>query len=82
MPGVFDRMSKIQPEMQHVFPKDMLHLCCKTGEKCAVWLANNALVLSDVSHGDTRAYDGCKEQTTVEGIADVRRGSSASNRRG
>jgi len=82
MPGVFDRMPQIISEMQHVFSEDMLHLCCKTDSQCAMRLANLSLCLSDVSHGDTRAYDGCKEQTNVDCIADVRRGSFASNRRG
>ena len=80
MPHLFKRMPQNISEMQHVFSEDMLQLRCETREKRSVWLANYAVVLPDVSHGDTRAYDGCKEQTNVEGIADVRRGTSSSNR--
>ena len=79
MPGVFDRMPKIQPEMQHVFPEDMLSMRCETGQIVPKRLANYALVLSDVSHRNPRAYDRREEQTVAEGIADVRRGTHASN---
>ena len=44
--------------MQHVFPEGMLHLRCETGRIVPKRLANYALVLSDVPHDDTRAYDG------------------------
>ena len=57
MSRLHHRVPKIQPEMQHLFTEDMLHLRCETGEKCSVWLANYALVLSDVSHRNPRAYD-------------------------
>ena len=57
MPGVFDRVPKKVTEMQHLFPEDMLHLRGETREKCSVWLANYALVLSDVSHRNPRAYE-------------------------
>ena len=60
MSGVFDRMPQNISEMQHVFSEDMLHLRCETREKRSVWLAHYAVVLPDVSHGDTRAYDECK----------------------
>ena len=82
MPGVFDRMPQNISEMQHVFSEDMLHLRCETREKLCVWLAHYAVVLPDVSHGDTRAYDRREEHTTVEGSVDMRRGTPASNRRG
>ena len=58
MPRLYHRVPKIQPKMQHVFPEDMLHLCCETREKGSVWLANYALVMFDVPHRNPRAYDG------------------------
>ena len=79
MPGVFDRMPKIQPEMRDLQAENLLQLRCETREKCSVWLANYALVLSDVPHRNPRAYDGREEQTAAEGIADVRRGTPASD---
>ena len=66
-------------QVQHVQKRYMLQLRCETREKCSVWLANHALVLSDVPHRNPRAYDGREEQTAAEGIADVRRGTPASD---
>jgi hypothetical protein len=57
VPGVFDRMPQKLTQMQHLLSKDMLHLRGKVGEKCSVWLANYALVLSDVSHRNPCAYE-------------------------
>ena len=57
MPGVFDSMPQKLTEMQHVFSEDMLHLRGEIGEECSVWLANYALVMSDVSHRNPRAYE-------------------------
>ena len=79
MPGVFDKMPKKLTEMQHLFPENLLHLRGETCQIRSVWLANYALVLSDVSHRNPRAYDRREEQTAAEGIADVRRGTPASN---
>jgi len=36
------------------------------------WLARHALVLSDVSHRNPRAYDRREEQRTVTGTVDLR----------
>ena len=72
VPGVFDRMPQKLTQMQHVFSEDMLHLRGEVGEECCVWLANHEVVMSDVSHLNPRAYDRREEQTTAEGIADVR----------
>jgi hypothetical protein len=72
VPGVFDRMPQKLTQMQHVFSEDMLHLRGEVGEECSVWLANHEVVMSDVSHRNPRAYDRREEQTTAEGIADVR----------
>ena len=57
MPGVFDKMPKKLTEMQHLFPENLLQLRGEVGEKCSVWLANYALVLSDVSHRNPCAYE-------------------------
>ena len=57
--------------MQHVFPEEMLSMRCETGQIVPKRLATYALVLSDVSHDDTRAYDGCEEQKIVARIADL-----------
>ena len=81
MPGVFDRMPQNISEMQHVFSEDMLHLRCETREKRSVWLAHYAVVLPDVSHRDTRAYERREEHTTVAGSVDMRRGTPTRDRR-
>ena len=72
MPGVFDKMPKKLSEMRDLQAEDMLHLRGEVGEKCSVWLANHALVLSDVSHRNSRAYDRRKKQRTAAGIVDLR----------
>ena len=72
MSRLHHRVSEIQPEMRDLQAKDVLHLRCETGQIVPKRLANYALVLSDVSHDDTRAYDGCEEQTTTARIADMR----------
>ena len=82
MPGVFDRMPKIQPELQHVFSEDMLHLRGEVGEECSVWLANHEVVMSDVSHRNPRAYDRREEQRTAAGTVDMCRSPLPPNRRG
>ena len=82
VPGVFDRMPQKLTQMQHVFSEDMLHLRGEVGEECSVWLANHEVVMSDVSHRNPRAYDGCEEQTIVAGIADMCRSPPPPNRRG
>ena len=79
---MFRSVSEIQSEVQHLFSEDMLSMRCETGQTVPKRLANHEVVMSDVSHDGTRAYDGCEEQTTVEGIADMRRGTPASDRRG
>ena len=72
MSRLHHRVPEIQPEMRDLQTENLLQLRCETREKCSVWLANYALVLSDVSHRNPRAYDGREEQTTVEGIAGMR----------
>jgi hypothetical protein len=50
----------------------VLLLRCKVGEIVSKRLARFEVVMSDVSHRNPRAYDRREEQTTAEGIADVR----------
>ena len=75
-------MSEKLTQVQHVQKRYVLPVRRETGQIVPKRLANHEVVMSDVSHDGTRAYDGCEEQTTVEGIADMRRGTPASDRRG
>ena len=61
MPGVFDRVPEIQPEMRDLQTKDLLLLRGETGQIVSQRLARHALVLSDVSHRNSRAYDRRKK---------------------
>ena len=72
MSRLHHRVSEIQPEMRDLQAEDMLQLRCETGQIRSVWLANHALVLSDVSHRNPRAYDRREEQRTVTGTVDLR----------
>ena len=72
MPGVFDRMPEKLTQMQHLLSKDVLSMRCQIGQIVPKWLARFEVVMSDVSHRNPRAYDRREEQTTAEGIADVR----------
>ena len=69
---MFRSVSEKLTEMQHVQKRYMLHL---RGETCQIVpkrLANHEMVLSVLSHDDTRAHHRREEQATAEGIADMR----------
>ena len=72
MSRLHHRVSEIQPEMRDLQAEDMLQLRCETGQVVPKWLARHALVLSDVSHRNSRAYDRRKKQRTAAGIVDLR----------
>ena len=71
MSRLHHRVSEIQPEMRDLQAENLLQLRGEVGQIRSLWVANHALVLSDVSHRNPRAYDGCEEQTIVAGIADM-----------
>jgi len=72
MPGVFDRMPEKLTQMQHLLSKDVLSMRCQTGQIVPKWLARDEVAVPNLPHRNSRAYDGRKEQTVDEGIADVR----------
>ena len=57
LPCLFDRMPQIRTKMQHVQTENVLRMRCEICEDCAERVASDALVLSDVSHYNTRAYE-------------------------
>ena len=68
MSRLHHRVPEIQSEVQHVFSEDMLHLRGETCQIRSVWLANYALVLSDVSHRNPRAYDRRKNKQLLRAL--------------
>ena len=72
VPGVFDRMPEKLTQMQHLLSKDVLSMRCETGQVVSKRLARFEVVLSDVSHRNSRAYDRREEQRTVTGTVDLR----------
>ena len=61
MPGVFDRMPEIQSALRDLQTKNLRFLRGETGQIVSQRLARHALVLSDVSHRNSRAYDRRKK---------------------
>ena len=72
MSRLHHRVSEIQPEMRDLQAEDMLLLRCETGQVVSKRLARFEVVLSDVSHRNSRAYDRREEQRTVTGTVDLR----------
>ena len=60
MSRLHHHVPEIQSEVQHLFSEDMLSMRCETGQIVPKRLANHEVVMSDVSHDDARAYDGCE----------------------
>ena len=72
MSRLHHRVSEIQPEMWDLQAENLLQLRGEVGQIRSLWVANHALVLSDVSHRNPRAYDRREEQRTAAGIVDLR----------
>ena len=72
MSRLHHRMPKKLTEMQHFFPENVLLLRCETGQVVSQRLARDEVVMSDVSHRNSRAYDRREEQRTVAGTVDLR----------
>ena len=61
MPCLHHRVPEIQSEMRDLQAENMLQLRCETCQVMPKRLARHEVAMSDVSHRNPRAYDGCKE---------------------
>ena len=71
MSRLHHRVPKKLSEMRDLQAENLLQLRCEIGQILPKWLARHALAVPNLPHRNSRAYDGCEEQTTVARIADL-----------
>jgi hypothetical protein len=72
MSRLHHRVSEIQPEMRDLQAKDVLQMRVEAGQIVSQRLARDEVVMSDLSHRNSRAHSRREEQTTLEVSPDVR----------